>query len=230
MVSQSPVSKSTKRHRDTSLIEMAPDSCRKQAWKCGGKVMGICPVIHQGGFSVDCVGDYRHLSMVEGPHVSRTFCDRRVLTRWCRSVRDDAEQCVQRAVIGVLTFSVDVCGDGPGDKWSTASGDKGTILGSLKIVLVVSCSQIYRVPFALMMIGLVETNNVVTQIRRDEVIAPVVDHGIVDCDVMVKVVMLYKVFQGRQNLRLPNDQKWIQVRIYKRSSTQPEHFDQDMQR
>ncbi|KAJ5181215.1 hypothetical protein N7491_000770 [Penicillium cf. griseofulvum] len=80
------------------------------------------------------------------------------------------------------------------------------------------------------MIGLVETNNVVAHIRRDEVITPVVDHGIVDCDVMVKVVMLYKVFQGREYLRLPNDQKWVQVRIYSGSSTQPEHLDQAMQR
>jgi hypothetical protein len=150
--------------------------------------MGICPVIHQGGLSADCVGDYRHLSMIEEPRVSQPFS-----TRGVHTIRDYIEQCLQRANIGVLTLSIDVCTDGASDERSTATGVKGTVLGSLKIILVVSRLQVYRVPLTFMVIWPIKTNNVVAQLWRDKVIAPVVNYGIVDGDGTVEMVMMNKI-------------------------------------
>jgi hypothetical protein len=88
---------------------------------------------------------------------------------------------------------IDVCTDGASDKRSTTTRVKDSILGSLKIILVVSSPQAYRVAFTLMVIWFIETYNVVTQLWRDEVIAPVIDYGVIDGDVTVEMVMLNKV-------------------------------------
>jgi hypothetical protein len=87
----------------------------------------------------------------------------------------------------------DVCGDGARDKRTIPTGVKRTILRSLRVVLIVPRFKAYRVPFTLVVIRLVETDDVIAQLWRDEVIAPIVDHGIVDRDVTVEVVMMNKV-------------------------------------
>jgi hypothetical protein len=99
-------------------------------------------------------------------------------------------------VIQVLTFSVYVRGDRAGIERATATRAECTILGSLKIVLVVPCLQIYCVTFALVVIRLVEIDDGIPQVRRDKVIAPVIDHETVNYGVTVEVVMLDKVLQG----------------------------------
>jgi hypothetical protein len=58
-----------------------------------------------------------------------------------------------------LTFSINVCGDRAGDERLADIDITRTTLGSLKIVLVGSRLQVYRVPFTLMAIRLFETDD-----------------------------------------------------------------------
>jgi hypothetical protein len=134
---------------------------------------------------MDPVRDNRHLS-----HPFFCRCDLGQC-RW--SIRDNAEQRVQHTKVRVLAFCINVCVDRAGDKRLADVDITRTILGRLKVVLVVSCLQIYRVPFTLMVFRLVETDDAISQFWWDEVIAPVVDHGPVNGEVTVEGVVLNEV-------------------------------------